>query len=232
MQSTIIIGKTEEVREKKIQEILKNHEVNRFDITLIEPTTSLGIEQVRVFQKAMYLKPAYGRVKAGIVKNADTITVQAQNALLKLLEEPPNNTLILITASSKEVFLPTILSRCVIVEVTKENSFSDEDLAKYQLRLKTLQSQGTPERFALAQNLSKDKEETLLWLMNLILALRQQLINEIKTANANHYNDTYHYSEALTRSVNALQELQKTYTLIKTTNVSPRFALENLFLSL
>lgn len=78
------------------------------------------------------IKPYSGTYKIYIIDEAEKMNVQAQNALLKTLEEPPEYAVILLLATRAEAMLPTILSRCVVLN-TKPVS---EDLIKRYLMQK------------------------------------------------------------------------------------------------
>jgi DNA polymerase-3 subunit delta' len=84
------------------------------DLLLIEGGTaanSLHIEEIRALRDSLSLLPNAGDVRIGILLNTQSMTVQAQNALLKVLEEPPNYAYLIMTAPSKSALLDTILSR-------------------------------------------------------------------------------------------------------------------------
>jgi len=76
---------------------------------------SLKIEQVRDLQRALSLKAHEGTRKVAIVDDAEFLTEQAGNALLKVIEEPPPFTHFILVASSLNAMLPTLVSRCQIV---------------------------------------------------------------------------------------------------------------------
>lgn len=71
------------------------------------------IEQVRSLQHSLSLK-SYGKYKICIIDGVDYFTVEAANAILKLLEEPKGNTVFILIASSLENIIPTIISRCTV----------------------------------------------------------------------------------------------------------------------
>jgi DNA polymerase III delta' subunit len=71
------------------------------------------IDQILEFQHSVSLKPMIGRVKVGIVVDADCMGEEAGNAFLKTLEEPPGHTVIVLTSAEPQRLLPTILSRCL-----------------------------------------------------------------------------------------------------------------------
>lgn len=77
-----------------------------------EKDTSVSVEVIRTMIKDIYLKPYQGDWKVYIIPRAEILTFQAQNALLKTLEEPPDHAVIILTSSQPEKLLPTVLSRC------------------------------------------------------------------------------------------------------------------------
>ncbi len=92
---------------------------NNPDIFYVKPlkTKSLGVDDIREqIVERVKIRPYSYEKKIFIVDNADAMTVQAQNALLKTLEEPPEYVVIVLIAQNLENFLPTVLSRCVIMK--------------------------------------------------------------------------------------------------------------------
>ncbi len=79
---------------------------------------SISIKAVRWLQEKISLKPYEGRSKVFIIKDADAMTKDAQNCLLKTLEEPPAASVIILVTSRPEQLLPTIKSRCKQVKFT------------------------------------------------------------------------------------------------------------------
>jgi DNA polymerase-3 subunit delta' len=83
------------------------------DVQLIEPDGArVKIDQVRALQHDLSLRPVEGRYRAAIFDQFEVATTEAQNALLKTLEEPPDYAVLIILASDPELLLPTIVSRC------------------------------------------------------------------------------------------------------------------------
>lgn len=79
-----------------------------------EKPGSIGVEDVRgQVVGDMQIKPYSSPYKLYIIDEAEKLTVQAQNALLKTIEEPPEYGLVIFLTTNAEGFLPTILSRCV-----------------------------------------------------------------------------------------------------------------------
>lgn len=77
--------------------------------------TMLSIEQVRRMRAKLASRPIRGSRKVGIIDPADRATPDAQNALLKTLEEPPGAATLVLVASNARALLPTILSRCQVL---------------------------------------------------------------------------------------------------------------------
>lgn len=90
------------------------------DILWVEPQTkglrSIKIEIIRELRERISLKPYEARFKVCIIKEIENLTEDAANSLLKTLEEPPANSILLLTTTSLELLLPTIVSRCQILK--------------------------------------------------------------------------------------------------------------------
>ena len=93
---------------------------NNPDFLCIEPDgNSIKIEQIRYLQKKIQEKPIISNKKVYIINDADKMTVEAQNCLLKTLEEPPEYATIVLIGSNENAFLTTIKSRCMIIHFNK-----------------------------------------------------------------------------------------------------------------
>jgi DNA polymerase III subunit delta' len=75
----------------------------------------IGVEEIRNLEQTLHLAAPGGACKVGVITEADRMNDQASNAFLKTLEEPPQNTLLLLLTANPQRLLPTILSRCVRV---------------------------------------------------------------------------------------------------------------------
>lgn len=216
MHSFLITGGTSEKRKEKALELAKHHQISQFDTTIIEPSEeSIGIEEIRSLKRKLSLKPFNSSQKIAILLNFELATLEAQNAFLKTLEEPPNNTLIVLASRNPDLLLPTIVSRCEIIQLTTSGySLTTEELLTFNFQLSTLLSGGVGERLKLAQEVIQNQKNPLLWLEKMIIAAHQKLI------------------DSPTQYLNFLTSLQKTHVFLSTTNVNPRLTLEVLFLNL
>ncbi len=79
-----------------------------------EKPASIGVDDIRIqINDTILVRPYSSEYKIYIVDESEKMTQQAQNALLKTIEEPPGYAVILLLSVNQEAFLPTILSRCV-----------------------------------------------------------------------------------------------------------------------
>ena len=102
---------------------------NNPDFILIEPEgNNIKIDQIRNMQRKVQEKPIISNKKVYIINSADLMTKEAQNALLKTLEEPPEFVTIILVGENENEFLATIKSRCMILHF---NPISNSDMKKY-----------------------------------------------------------------------------------------------------
>lgn len=227
MQTLLIVSKDLRKGIDNAIIICKKSEIDILDIDINTFEKTLGIDDVRALQKRLYLKPFKSKTKALVIAILDRVTLEAQNSLLKALEEPPNNTIIVLVSVSKELFLPTILSRCVLIELKDEGfKLSEEDLKSFVNILSNLQKYEAGDRLKIAETYGKTREEASSFLEKITFVTRQVLLKQINLQN----KDNKDLDTAWLLKV--LKSLQKTYTTVKNTNVSQRFSLEILLLSL
>jgi DNA polymerase-3 subunit delta' len=81
------------------------------------PRTAIGIDAVRDLIGSAHLKAYEGRTRVFIFDEADRLTNDAANALLKVLEEPPDDVLLILLSANEDAILPTIYSRCQRIEL-------------------------------------------------------------------------------------------------------------------
>ncbi len=103
---------------------------NHPDIVVIAPEEgkkNISVAQVRDVKNDAYIKPHMAQKKVFIIDYADTLNDQSQNALLKVLEEPPVAVTFILIAETKASFLETIISRCVVLTLsTPEKQLATE----------------------------------------------------------------------------------------------------------
>ncbi len=90
------------------------------DVLVITPEKSIGIDEVRTINNFLARKPIQSVHNTVYIKDAHLLTINAQNALLKILEEPPGNSEIYLVTDQPDQLLPTILSRVQITFTPNE----------------------------------------------------------------------------------------------------------------
>lgn len=102
---------------------------NNPDFNIIEPDGRvIKIEQIRLMQNKILEKPIVSNKKVYIINDADLMTKEAQNCLLKTLEEPPEYITIILIVSNESKMLTTIKSRCMKIQFQK---IEDNELEQY-----------------------------------------------------------------------------------------------------
>jgi DNA polymerase-3 subunit delta' len=85
------------------------------DMHVLTAEKSIGVADIRSLVDALSMQPFEGGSHTVVIENADKMTPQAQNALLKTLEEPPSRVLFILVAENAQALLPTVVSRCRVV---------------------------------------------------------------------------------------------------------------------
>ncbi|MBU4304130.1 MAG: DNA polymerase III subunit [Candidatus Omnitrophica bacterium] len=93
------------------------------DVIWVAPkgaSASIKIEDIRQLKERVYLRPFQARKKLFVIREAESLTPESANALLKVLEEPPADTLFFLFAKNISRLLPTVISRCRLVRFAGE----------------------------------------------------------------------------------------------------------------
>src|SRR3989344_5019537 len=156
MQPKVIVSKNRQERDAKIWKILQESQIttNNPDLFILEDE-KITIAQVKQLIKHLSTKPFGQTAKSAVIFNGNNISPDAQNALLKILEEPPEESVILIGVDSETKLLPTILSRCKIINLASHLSGGSVNFD-----LDELISNSVGERFEIVEKAS-DKEKLL-----------------------------------------------------------------------
>lgn len=88
------------------------------EVKALEKRVSIGIDQIRELSADMSMTPQAGPLQVSLIAHAEQMTVAAANALLKTLEEPSPNTILLLQTEQPGKLIPTILSRCQRLNLT------------------------------------------------------------------------------------------------------------------
>jgi len=212
-QTFIIVGTTEATSQENLK-LLKNTDprfsLNSPDSQIIKPEKKhISLDQVRILKKQIFQKPFNQGLKAVIIKEAHMLTIQAQNALLKVLEEPPAKAIIILNCLEKNSLLPTILSRSIIINAQKISTTKEESFSPiYDKNFKSI-----------LEDISyvEDYEQ---WIDYQIRSHHKKLLDSLKNKNSHSVN--------ISRHIDSFVEAKK---MIQA-NVSPKFVLYNLVFSL
>ncbi|KGP75514.1 DNA polymerase [Desulfosporosinus sp. Tol-M] len=152
-----ILNCSQPTPEGPCQECYACHKIisgNHPDVLWLKPLkTTIGIEQVLVWQQKVYFKHYEGNYKVSVIEQADSVTLPAANALLKVIEEPPERTVIILCAQNAERILPTIQSRAQLVyfpDLTEENWLTGLGEADQQEAARAFRLSGKNQNLATA----------------------------------------------------------------------------------
>jgi DNA polymerase-3 subunit delta' len=88
------------------------------DVRIVQAEgSSIKINQIRELQHQAALSPVEGRRRVYIIRQVELATIEAASCLLKTLEEPPGHVILILTTSDRDALLPTIVSRCQILNL-------------------------------------------------------------------------------------------------------------------
>ena len=154
-----------------------------------EKPNSIGVEDIRSqVNNDIVIKPYSSPYKRYIINEGEKMTVQAQNALLKTLEEPPAYGVILILTTNVEALLPTIVSRCVVLnmkpvrdDIVRKFLMEDLQIPDYKANVCVAFARGNIGRakmLASSEDFDNVKEEAV----TLLKYIRDMEISEIVAA--------------------------------------------------
>ncbi|GEM_PF-3478399 len=128
-QPLIILGSSldlSQVGKSKISELAPNITADNINLVGNKETASIGIDQIKEVILESSRSSLTGSVKAYIINEAHRLTEEAQSTLLKILEEPPADTIFVLTTNNLDLILPTVVSRCrVILDNNTDDAIDD-----------------------------------------------------------------------------------------------------------
>lgn len=188
IKSSIVVCKNIDVLNSYI---LQNY--SNYNLKIFRPeeksTQDFLIENAKEVVKEAYIAESNTKVIATIFKNYRT---EAQNSLLKILEEPPKNIVFLIGVLSKSVLLPTIRSRMMIKNIKTEESTESTGIDFKKLDIKTVYEFLSDKKFL-------DKNTTKTLLQNILIEAISQNI-KLNTNEIQSFEKMLYLSELNSRS--------------------------------
>ncbi|MEK7532929.1 MAG: hypothetical protein AAB542_00685 [Patescibacteria group bacterium] len=223
MQTVLIIGSTAQARNSAIAQQLRSWNISVFDrISPADESLSIGIADIRVFIKKLAFTPHEGSHIAGIIENSEKLSIEAQQALLKTLEEPPIHAYIIMGIPNTALLLPTIISRCMCVNLQDTVAqYTPEQFQKNAAQLHTLITASPGKRVAILSTLGTTKEDLGHWIDEAIGTLRNEILEHPNSADNQPTKKRAHL-------VHALIETRK----YRENNVNLLLLLERAFLTL
>lgn len=220
----LISGGSLETRQKKAEAIItKQLKIKKIkphpDLFIFQEENSIKINQIRQLKKNLALKPYSAPFKAALILEADKLTLPAQNALLKVLEEPPAKSILVLTTGQTGLLLPTIISRCQIIKLKSPKNFNNQTLnqtnsASFHQLTKTILKSSVGKKFQLISSFGQSREKALEFSQKQILFWQKKL----------------HQNPSLARAENLRLSL-KTSRLLQA-NVNPQLVLDQLVFGL
>ena len=169
---------------------------NQPDIITIkhEKPASIGVEDIREqLNGDIMIKPYSSPYKIYIIPEADLMTVQAQNALLKTIEEPPAYAVIFLLTENADTLLPTIRSRCVMLKLrnikdklVKKYLMEELQIPDYQAEICAAFAQGNIGRaimLAKSEHFNEIKEEAIQLMKYIDEMELHEIVSAIKEIN-------------------------------------------------
>ncbi|MCM3145583.1 DNA polymerase III subunit delta' [Brevibacillus sp. MER 51] len=154
---------------------------NHPDVLFITPDgASIKIDQIRSLQKEMAMRAVESSRKVYIIEHVDKMTTQAANSLLKFLEEPPAGVLALLLTEHSHAILPTILSRCQIVQFSPLSSESIAEKLRAEGVLAGMAQVASHITTNVEEAMTLSQSESFAQLRNLVI----QLVQECKQRNS------------------------------------------------
>ena len=179
------------------KQILKN---NHPDLIYVEAQNQKSISVGDIREKVndtVEIKPYSSLYKVYIIDKADSMTVQAQNALLKTMEEPPEYAVIILIAQSLDRFLPTIKSRCIKLHISLiSNRVILEKLRSLGIDSELSKSLASFSRGNLAKALTFSKEENI--------NIYKENINILTNISSSNSIELYDYAELINTRENKM----------------------------
>jgi DNA polymerase III subunit delta' len=179
------------------------------DVFVTEPASrsrKIVVDQIRGLERALQLRSADNHKKIGIIRDADRMQPQAANAFLKTLEEPPQNSLLLLLTALPEALPETIVSRCLSLPL---HSLSKAPLSPQEeelVRLLCATAQEKPNGIERAYRVSQGMQGLLNAIREQIrdqheAALKGEEARYRQTTDGGWLSEREDYYKALTESV-------------------------------
>lgn len=220
----IIVAHSKELQTIALKQIFKkvfNKDLEKSpDIHTLDmgEKNSIGIEEIKGFQKEMMFKPFEGSKQIGIITDAEKLTTQAQNALLKTLENSSELSIYILCVNNERNLLPTIRSRGQTLYISHS---LEENIEKQQEPKEDILNMDLFDQFAIIEKYAKEKESAINFISSIEEIFRKRLELDIKNGNI----------DSSKRNLNSLKIIQECREKISA-NCNKRLTLEAMIVQL
>lgn len=201
----LVVSHTKQALKRFLDE--KNKSEKSIMISLIPQSSEYSIDQIREIKKEVKVDQPLKRIY--LFEEFENSSLEAQNAFLKLLEEPPENVEFILTVSNPYTLLPTIISRTKIVRLDKGERYEgNKNIEKALMLYLSKKNLGVIDFNIFT---SSSKEDCLTLLTQICLFFRERLSNDPKSAAI-------------------IKEILTVYRLVQNNNVNPQLAVDHLLI--
>jgi DNA polymerase III delta prime subunit len=188
----IIASKKEQLQKVELKRLLTKlfgKEISQSpDIHILNPENenSIGIEEVKELQQSMRFKPFQEEIQVGVILEAQRLTHQAQNSMLKSLEDSSDTSVYILCVDNEKNLLPTIRSRGVVLypkSVESREGSTAPEKSDIENIMETFFDLSPIEQFNIIEQYSNTKDNSLTFINALEEALCEQLELDIKNGN-------------------------------------------------
>ena len=216
---------------------------------ILEGETKIYIEDIRNLKSFLSFRPLFGKYRIAIIDDADRLTPEATNAILKILEEPPSSGLLILISSRPKALPKTIYSRChhihfanhreaIIREYIAKEKINSGD-SEFLFRLSRGRI-GWLARVISENKLTGIKKDIIDFEGSIEAGVFEKMTYAKKLADREDCIDVinnliYYFStdiDSIVKNKNVLRQLAKTYKIISQPQYNRRLMLENFVLSL
>jgi len=194
---------------------------------ILNEKDSLGIDAVKQLQKDLLFHPLILTKQIGLIPDAQKLTIEAQNALLKSLEEPSEHTIFILTVDNQENLLSTIRSRCIFFSLEKPPIDQVETVPTILPKIvrPEILTLNLVEKFEQIEILIEKEKKNKKVIDNFLLELTEYFKAMLEESiSENRIADIKKYYDIIGRLVTSERRIKA--------NCNKRFTLENLLLQI
>ena len=202
-----------------------------FEIIPQGAANQIRISQIRDLQSMLISKAGEGQAKVAVLADAHRMREESQNCLLKTLEEPPPDTLLLLLTGKPHELLPTVRSRCQVIRIRDNEAAPDTTEQELVLDvLQAIRSQGYHGVFEKAAFVDGSRKKAVPVFLNAMEhVLRESMVRAMRGPEASRapagdfigaLEQVWRAGYLLERNVNALLVLENLFIQIKKLNLT------------